>query len=639
MDLQEKVKQIFSLRKNKQLNEAYKVANEIYNIEQENEWVQRALAWVLVDMIKANLGNSAEHLAVLNSLPVTSSDEFLAKQMKYLHPNALQIKKAKELEKTGDFNATLNIYRNLESLNEEDQESYGWTIYRAIKSKEPNNNNLSESKKLLNEYLKLKNTRPSLLHSLILRLAISYVKEGCNLNLLNFLKIWNIEYFRKEDFIAESKDGNKYPSLATRVLTLLVKAVSNNSIDKDGINWIVRLFENIMPKIENDVYITRGYAILLGKAGRNDEASEIYKNVILKLSDNAWAWHEFANLIKCNDADLAISMLCKAMTIQSKEDFLGEIHLDLAELLAQKGLVQEANIELISYKHHRDDKGWKISERYDELTSKIALNQAKNTNANNKAFYESNKLIAEEYIISTIEPTVCLLLDIFSTKEGKEKITFSNLKDINFQATKKKFEILKEAKKNEIFNVWLIYDEEKIKYIPQKIEKSNIWYDDFINNVPSAVAAVNNVNEEQQLFHYIVNEKFHDNYFFNQTGLRFNIGDLIQIKYYSYKNRKYILDVKHYNGKSDLLKSIKGEIRLKYKADGKTYDWNEASERNMDLEKPDFAFIQKGYIVPKLLAEHNIYKDCEAEVYFVRSINKEKYDWKAYKIDLLSNKV
>ena len=70
--------------------------------------------------------------------------------------------------------------------------------------------------------------------------------------------------------------------------------------------------------------------MLLHKVNRTQDAINIYKNIILDLSDQAYVWHEFSKLLKYIDINISISMLCKAMVIQKNEDFLGQIHL-LAE--------------------------------------------------------------------------------------------------------------------------------------------------------------------------------------------------------------------------------------------------------------------------------------------------------------------
>lgn len=47
--------EVFQLRRDKQLEKAYKLAIQLYNQEPNDEWVQKAYAWVLIDFIKIEI--------------------------------------------------------------------------------------------------------------------------------------------------------------------------------------------------------------------------------------------------------------------------------------------------------------------------------------------------------------------------------------------------------------------------------------------------------------------------------------------------------------------------------------------------------------------------------------------------------
>ena len=89
------------------------------------------------------------------------------------------------------------------------------------------------------------------------------------------------------------------------------------------------------------------------------------------------------------------SMLCKAISIQKNEDFLGDIHIDLARILIQRNKLAEAKNELNIYKEHRNHKNWKLSEEFEALTHKVKDVEA---SVDNSKFHESNIRLAEEYI-------------------------------------------------------------------------------------------------------------------------------------------------------------------------------------------------------------------------------------------------
>ena len=50
-------KKVFQLRRDKQLGDAYNLAIQLYNQEPNDEWIQKAYAWVLIDIVKIELNN------------------------------------------------------------------------------------------------------------------------------------------------------------------------------------------------------------------------------------------------------------------------------------------------------------------------------------------------------------------------------------------------------------------------------------------------------------------------------------------------------------------------------------------------------------------------------------------------------
>ena len=82
-------------------------------------------------------------------------------------------------------------------------------------------------------------------------------------------------------------------------------------------------------------------------------------------------WQEFSDCI-ISDNFLKIGMLSKALSLEKNEDFLGDIHLDLAKALIDENLLENALVELEAYKKHREIKGWKLSSLFDELHEKAS---------------------------------------------------------------------------------------------------------------------------------------------------------------------------------------------------------------------------------------------------------------------------
>lgn len=762
-------KKVFELRKNKQLSDAYKIASHLFKNDPNDEWTQKAYAWVLIDIIKIestkNLELAKNFFNQLNSINFITHDDILTKQIELLKPKLdsgySHIQQAEQLSKNGKHQEALNIFQNIKqsgNLSINHHESYGWILYRYVKAFE-NTLTIDALKKILFEYLNLKNERPSLLHSMILQIAVHYSSTHKDFDIFKFFQIWNPKYLRSDDLQKQYHEGKEFPSLLSRLLKVIInnqtpydinyliheignqnliiesiretffwkifQAHKDNQInfmwsvlnyyvntysnygpshwhseilklaerymvednqwrfyefiknwniqnftnddwkeeingeyinkplalkslkkifeilkssnkDQEDISWILNLYQYALKKLDNDIWLLREYAILLNKANKTDEAIEIYKNIILELSDQAYAWHEFANIFKHRNKLLSISMLCKAITIQPNEDFLGEIRLDLAELLLDNEQLNEGLIELTKYKKHREEKGWKTPERFQILFSKVS--DIKCSSLDNKTFYESSKLEAEEYILSNIPSTYVVLYETFKNKEGKERLIFTDFKDIEFVTNRKKSHSLVNAKKNDVFEAKLHYDNANQRYLVLKIEKSLHTIDKIIDNAQEEIAIVDHINTQKKLFHYVINSRQDGVIHFDQTTLRPEIGDFIKIKYYSSNDKKRnktkinILKVELTSEiKSSLLKSTTGELKLKYKDGSLTYDYDEIIDDQIDIDirKPDFAFINDYYVPKYLLEKNNITSNTEVKVNIL--FNGEK--WNVYKIE------
>ena len=498
-------KKVFELRKNKQLSDAYKIASHLFTNDPKDEWIQKAYAWVLIDIIKIestkNLELAKNFFNQLNSINFVTHDDILSKQIELLKPKLdsgyTQVQQAEQLSKNGKHQDALNIFQNMKqtgNLNISHHESYGWILYRYVKAFE-NTLTIDALKKILFEYLNLKNEKPSLLHSMILQIAVHYSSTHKDFDIFKFFQIWNPKYLQSDDLQKQYHEGKEFPSLLSRLIKVIInnqtpydinyliheignenliiesiretffwkifqahkenqfnfmwsilnyyvntysnygpshwhseilklaerymvednqwrfyefiknwniqnftnddwkeeingeytnKPLALKSLKKlfeilkssnkyqEDIIWILNLYQYALKKLDNDIWLLREYTILLNKANKTDEAIEIYKNIILELSDQAYAWHEFANIFKHRNKLLSISMLCKAITIQPNEDFLGEIRLDLAELLLDNEQLKEGLIELTKYKKHREEKGWKTPERFKILFSKVS---------------------------------------------------------------------------------------------------------------------------------------------------------------------------------------------------------------------------------------------------------------------------
>lgn len=763
-------KKVFQLRRDKQIGDAYNLAIKLYNQEPYDEWIQKAYAWVLIDIVKIELKNDINKASTffnqLQSIDFASDDDILVKQIDYLRPkfdaNYQEIQRANNSSKNGNYSEALLIFKQLQEqgrLSVNHHESYGWAIYRYIKANE-NNLNTKDIKKKLFLYLQLKNPRPELLHSVILQFSVSYANKHHDFNLYKFFELWNPSFLREEDKEKQYKDSKSYPSLVEKLIKefinkqyllnieYLQNSIGNSKLvidtirevyfwklynlhkdnrlqelwqlfdfyvsnfssygtshwhseilkiadrfmqednswrffmffQKWGVNnlkhedwqeeingdfknkpialkalkkifdfsklpssqnnnfdWVLSLYQKALEKFKNDIWILREYATLLNITGDNVKAVEIYKNIILELSDQAYVWHEFSKLLIDSNVEVAISMLCKAISIQKNEDFLGDIHIQLAKLLIQQNKLIEAKNELNSYKEHREKKDWKLSEEFFLLYDKVKEIEATKNNLN---FYKKNIELSEEYIYKDIPWIDLFLYDGFTDKNQKEKLLFSDLNNIDFMINKHKFPLLKKSKIDEVYQFKLFFDKENKRYIPLKVQKSVQVKDNFIEKASLDIAVVNHINKNKKLFHFAINSHSEGIIRFSQTNIRPKIGEFIKISYFTTFNKKQnrdkinILNVELSNeGKSSLVKTTIGQLSLKYKYNNRTYSYDDIvfEQLDIDIRKPSFGFVNDYYVPKYLLTQNKIEKDCMIEAKVLLSRGK----WSVYELEII----
>ena len=672
---------IYALRKEGRFEEAYQLALRLYQHNSDDEDINKAFSWVLIDLCKKfiseqNLSNAQTYFNQLSSIQFEYEDEFvetIKKQIHFLKPkidtNYSEIKKAEELSKNGNNKEALAIFKNLISQNkltELHHESYGWIIYRYIKTEE---NNLSsvEVRTFLRDYMNLKNERPSMLHSMILNFALNYSKTHSDFKFYSFFLLWNSDNLRYEDLHNGSKDGKDIPSLISRICREFVNSNTeinieefiskinlnkevvidffretifwnilnahkenkfselwnlfekyNSNYSKHGqskwhseilnlaerfmkennewrflnffknwnpeilrtddwketnkdehtykplgtkairkafevlktqpteqnLSWLIKPYETAIKIYPDDEWLLREKALLHFKNNELELAIKIYKKLVLELADKHYVWQEFSDCIVL-DNSLKIGMLSKALSLEKNEDFLGDIHLDLAKSLIAENLFENAHVELEAYKKHREIKGWKLSSLYDELYKKA--NSIKHSLKDNRELYKKFIPFAENFAYADFDWTEVVLVDKWKDDKGKERLTFTDGKTKEFAISKNRFEVLKQSEFGQILKFKLHKQEIKkevenrfswlgkniiteYKYIPLIAENSEKQHWEILDET---FAIVDYINKEKNIIHAITTDN--KEVFFPQIKSELQIGDLVRAKIYSKK--------------------------------------------------------------------------------------------------------
>lgn len=163
----------------------------------------------------------------------------------------------------------------------------------------------------------------------------------------------------------------------------------------------------------------------------------------------------------------------------------------------------------------------------------------------------------------------------------------------------------------------------------------NIDKDEATSKFQSQIAVVDGINEQKQLFHFVINAKFQGIIKYAETELRPQEGDFIKIWFVTKTDKEKKTRIKTLKigatdeTNSNLRKDISGILKVKYKNNGHfDEDWLESYS---DVIKPDFAFINDYYVPKHLLEKHNITTDCNVNARAIFAGDK----WKVIRIGII----
>ena len=425
---------------------------------------------------------------------------------------------------------------NKETVLDFFREPFFWNIFNAHKE-----NKFSELWNLFEQYNnKYSKYGQSKWHSEILNLAERFMNENDEWRFFNFFRNWNPEYLRNDDWKETKKDEHTYKPLATKAIKKAFEILKTQSTEQN-LSWLLHPYEKAIKSFPDDEWLLREKALLHFKNNELELAIKIYKQLVLELADKHYVWQEFSECI-ASDNSLKIGMLSKALILEKNEDFLGDIHLNLAKTLIDENLFENAFIELDTYKKHRELKGWKLSSLFDELQLKV--NSVKLNLKDNQELYKKYIPFAENFAYADFNWTEVVLADKWKDDKGKDRLTFTDGKTIEFSIGKNRFEVLKQSELGQIFKFKLYKQEIKkevenrfsligknviteYKYIPLIAGKTEKKHWEILNDT---FAFVEYINKEKNIIHAITTDN--NEVFFPQIKIELKIGDFIIAKSY-----------------------------------------------------------------------------------------------------------
>lgn len=626
---------VFSNRKEGKLDEAYKMAIELINKPDNDEWDIKAFAWCVIDLIKrdAQSGRSENlphYSDQLRNLNIDASDKILTDQREYAlrlcNPNGQEILKAKSLSKQGDHHGALNLYKRIYNSGDQSidvQTGLAWELYRVAKGMtEQAPANLNGAKRFINDYLKLKTEKPSLLHTCILQLADKIAKEG-KLNMGIFARIWGLENLRPEDYDPYiSDDGNSYPSLAERV----IQHASKDSFTNDAYEELIYLLPYIndcIDKYPDNIWLRLSKARALMATKQSNEAFSYGLEVVKNKINDYWAWELLGDIHQSNSLDLAISCYCKALLCSTDINFVGKVKIKLAELLSKNGLASEAKLEVDQLFNYRSENNQKIPESA-ELLMRSTWYQGAISSKSNHQLYLDKATHAEELLYSDLPWMNAVLGDTFFIEGKKNKakrklyVQSSSLPmEVTIPESKLTFDAGKPGAALKIKGE--LDRENRFQVYAIEHRASNEGWDIF----EEQIGIVDHVNTSKRLIHFMISRTIDGVINFSDLPEEFKEGDAISLrlaKYTSRQGTRYRVLTSSKTTKSipsSILKSFSDDVR----------------------EENGMGFTDEGiFIPPPLIRQNNISDGDFVTGQAILNYNKKRseWGWKAISIDRAS---
>ncbi len=261
-------KEVFSERKNGNIQKAYEMACQLIEHNPNDEWNQKALAWCLIDLIKQNPLD--EYVEKLKQIPDSAIDEVLEKSILFTsqqaNPFKAEINQAKTLSKAGQHRDAAKIYFKIlksQSHNLELQTAFAWELYylaQEVLKQAPIN--VENIKRYFFEYFKLSTEKPSLLHHCFLNVALKLIENDKinkrqNIDFTAFCLQWDFNNLKWEDYNPrqyKDKNGEGH-TLQPLVITVFRLALQNamERNNRQALNEFVIFIEDKLQQINGDI--------------------------------------------------------------------------------------------------------------------------------------------------------------------------------------------------------------------------------------------------------------------------------------------------------------------------------------------------------------------------------------------------
>lgn len=353
----------------------------------------------------------------------------------------------------------------------------------------------SEALKAIEKYAKETqgHIKPNEYHSKIVRSMVYLSKDNISPETKGICEALGLDCFTQNDWERkETEKGDEYPSLVEQFIKTYSDSLSA-AANRAPQEAFEPLLEKAIAEYPDNTQLPRYLAKAYIAWGKKDLAEETYRKLLLK-DNRYYLWKELAMIT--NDRELKISALCKAILSGQNDDFLGDIHLHLANLMIDGKEFPNALRELNTYADTYKKNSWALKQDYISTLARIP--QGTEACESNMQFYRWHESAAEEFVYSDIPWTAMAVTETYEAtrddgkKTKRAKLTAANGDTISINIKrlpgKKEFGVC--------YNVKLLNDGERERAVLLKASEESI--SELFN---TQIAFVDYYNEERKFAH------------------------------------------------------------------------------------------------------------------------------------------
>ncbi|MBK8683898.1 MAG: hypothetical protein IPN26_02345 [Bacteroidetes bacterium] len=205
-------------------------------------------------------------------------------------------------------------------------------------------------------------------------------------------------------------------SLSEKAYYSYIKTLINKK-DKELINSFLPHLDDIISKhLEYNWLPYFKGKLLIATSSDIEIIKQTLFPFIRQKSNEFWAWSLLSEIYK-DDDECAISFLCKALTCNSKDEFLVKVRQTLANLLIKKSLFAQAKCEINKIIETKKANDQQVPYEIQSFTSEKWYNETE-LMQNNSKFYSNNSEIAEDLVYEDLAKKHVGIIEFINKEKG-----------------------------------------------------------------------------------------------------------------------------------------------------------------------------------------------------------------------------